>query len=343
MNNKLEAKVKRDNSLATFLPNNATAYAGDTAFEAAATKQIADYAATSIAAAAAEVNNTGYSLQKVIAKDAASVLASQLCGNSQVSLDLSGNFIVSKSLNSTLSFYSQASDTTSAARLQNAHDIMNTNVLIITPEYVTPAQLTTLQTKINTFTGLSGTTTSVNSTSPVLTKAVSDNVKIGAADVIVLKKLGKKYLITNPTFYSELEKVCKIPPITVRHTFVNFTLTNSITLALLPDVEGTLSKTKELGLSNSLGIMPYTDVSAGLAMATFALPGFITGVQTVRIIRGATNTFAIALVPGTMTAEMEAAITAKVDAFIVAENVKKAAKAAKAKARKEAKAANKKL
>ena len=78
-------------------------------------------------------------------------------------------------------------------------------------------------------------------------------------------------------------------------------------------------------------------------MATFALPGFITGVQTVRIIRGATNTFAIALVPGTMTAEMEAAITAKVDAFIVAENVKKAAKAAKAKARKDAKAANKKL
>ena len=67
MNNKLEAKVKRDNSLATFLADNATAYAGDTAFEAAAAKQIADYVTTSIAAAAAEVNNTGYSLEKVIA------------------------------------------------------------------------------------------------------------------------------------------------------------------------------------------------------------------------------------------------------------------------------------
>jgi len=35
MDNRLEVKVKRDNSLATFLADNATAYAGDTAFEAA--------------------------------------------------------------------------------------------------------------------------------------------------------------------------------------------------------------------------------------------------------------------------------------------------------------------
>jgi hypothetical protein len=328
MNNKLEAKVKRDNSLATFLGDNATAYAGDTAFEAAA---------------AAEVNNTGYSYKKVIAKDDASVLASQLCGNSQVSLDLSGNFIVSKSLNPNVSFYSHASDVTSAARLQNAHDIMSTNVSIITPEYVTPAQLTTLQTKINTFTGLSGTTTSVNSTSPILTKAVSDDAKIGAADVIVLKKLGKKYQITNPTFYSGLEKVCKIPPITVRHTPVNITITDSVTLALLPGVKGTLSKTKELGSSTSAGIMAYTDVSAGLAISTYKLVGYITGVQNVRIKRGVANTFAFALVAGVMTAEMEAAIEVRINAFNVAEEAKKAAKAIKEKARKDAKAAKKNI
>ena len=343
MNNVQEAKVKRDNSLATTLEDNATAYAGDTAFEAIVTKQAADYATTVAAATVAATNNTGYSLEKVNAKDAASVLASELCASSQVSLDISGNLIVSKSLNSTVTFYSKAADVTSAARLQNVHDIMQTNILIITPAYVTAAELTDLQTKINKFTGLSGTTTSVNSTSPVLTKAVKTAIKVGAADVVTVKKLIKKYVTSNPIFYSSVLKACKIPPIAVHHTPVNITLTDSITLALLPDVKGTLSKTKELGLSNSLGIMPYTDVSAGVAMATFALPGYITGIKSVRIIRGATNTFAFALVPGVMTAEMEAAITAKVDAFNTAQAAKKAAKAAKEKARRAAKAAKAKL
>ena len=338
MNNKDDAKIKRDNSLCTYLGTNAADYAGDVAFEAIATKTIADYALTVIAATAAAADNTGYSLEKVTAKNAACIFTSELCASSQVKLDLLGNIIVSKSLNSTVTYYSSATDVLAASRMQNAHDVMNTNIVIITADYVTAAQLTTLQARITTFTGLSGTTTSVNTTSPVKTKALSTAVKTGAADVLNIKKLAKKYQVSNPTFYDGLEKVCKIPPITVRHTPVIIAVT-TIAGDPLAGVHGTLSKTTELGVGTDAGIINYTNVSAGAAISTYSLPGYITGVQHVKIKRGKTNEFTFALVAGVMTAEMEAAIATRVNAFVVAEEAKRVAKVAKAKARREAKKA----
>jgi len=343
MNNREQAQIKMLGGVCVCLSDNAAVYADDAPFQTIATKTIADTNAVVLASTAAEANNKGFSADKLIAKNEACTLGEQLCARAQVKLNIIGNQTLSQALNGTFSFYYGVSDAVCASRLMSVYNVMNTNQLIITTEYVTTAQLATFLGKINNYTSLTGTTTNAHTGSPALTTEFKNELKEASADIEVIKQLAKPYEETNTLFFNALMGACKIPPITVRHTFANFTLTNSITLALLPDVKGTLSKTKELGLSNSLGIMPYTDVSAGLAMATFALPGFITGIKSVRIIRGATNTFAIALVPGTMTAEMEAAIIAKVDAFIVAENVKKAAKAAKAKARKEAKAAKKKL
>ena len=339
MNHREEAKVTRDNGLCTFLDDNALVYADDVAFEAIATKTIADYALTKAAATADTANNKGYSVDKVISKDKVSILACQLCASSQVRLDMLGNNTLSKSLNSTVTFYSKASDSKAASRLQNVHDVMSKNLELITTDYLTAADLLTLQTEIDDYTGLSGTTTSVNANSPVITKQLAAAIKTGSVDVSNIKKLARKYLTTNPTFYNGLLKVCKIPPITVRHTTVIINVTDAGTAAPLDKVKGTLSKTKELVTSNPAGIIIYSNVSAGLAISTYALPGFITGVQNVKIARGTTNSFAFALHAGVMTTEMEDAIAARVNAFIVAEETKKAAKAAKEKARKAAKAA----
>ena len=339
MTNGEDVRIKRDNSLCTYLGVHAAAFAGDIAFEAIATKTIADYALTVIAASAAAADNTGYSLEKVNAKKAASIMTSELCASSQVKLDMEGNLIVAKSLNSTVTYYSKATDVLAASRMQNAHDVMHTNIVIITADYVTAAQLVTLQGKITTFKELNGTTTAVNTTFPVKTKAVSTAVKTGAADVVNIKKLAKKYLVTNPAFYDGLQKVCKIPPITVRHTPVIVAVTEAATGLPLANVRGTLSKTTELGVGTDAGIINYTNVSAGLAIATCMLDGYITGVKNVSIKRGKANSFSFALVAGVMTFEMEADIATKVNAFIVAEEAKKAKKAAKAKAAREAKAA----
>ncbi len=339
MNHREEAKITRDNGLCTFLGDNAAAYAGDVAFGTIATKTIADYALTKIAAAADAADNKGYSLDKLVLKEKAGVLACQLCASSQVKLDSIGNYIVSKSLNATVTFYTKASDAKAASRLQNVHDVMSNNLTDITADYLTAAELVELQTEINSYTSASGTTTSVNTTSPVVTKALKNAITTGSTDVVSIKKLAKKYMKTNPTFYNNLLKTCKIPPITVRHTPVVITVTNATTGTPLENVKGTLSKTKELGTSNPAGIINYTNVSAGAAISTYKLEGFITGVQNLKIARGKTNTFNFALVLGIMTAEMDAEVLAKVEAFILAEETKKAARVAKEKVRKAAKAA----
>lgn len=91
-----------------------------------------------------------------------------------------------------------------------------------------------------------------------------------------------------------------------------------------------------MGVSTAEGIITYTNVSGGVAIATFSIDGYITGVQIVKIKRGKTNTFAFTLVAGIMTTEMKEAIDNKVKAFTLSQEAKKNAKTAKAKARKAA-------
>ena len=86
------------------------------------------------------------------------------------------------------------------------------------------------------------------------------------------------------------------------------------------------------------GVLPYRTVLAGAAIGTFKKVGFITKIVAVDIVLGTTNTFSVELVPGVMTAEMEAAIKVTLAQAIADE---KAIIAAKAKVRKEAKAAAK--
>ena len=99
---------------------------------------------------------------------------------------------------------------------------------------------------------------------------------------------------------------------------------------------GALTRTKELPTSNVAGIMIFATVSAGSATATFTKKGYISAIKTVNILRGKTNNYTVALVPGVMTAEMEEAFKETLATIIASE---KAALAAKKKARLDAKVA----
>jgi CRISPR/Cas system-associated endonuclease Cas1 len=73
-------------------------------------------------------------------------------------------------------------------------------------------------------------------------------------------------------------------------------------------VNGTETKSKEMPISNVAGIMTYATVLSGSAIGTFAKTGFITAIRTINILRGKTNPYSVALVPGIMTAEQETAV-----------------------------------
>jgi hypothetical protein len=86
-----------------------------------------------------------------------------------------------------------------------------------------------------------------------------------------------------------LVAACKIPPVAVRHNFLIFLIVDSITGEVLAKVEGTLSSSKLLGVSDADGNMPYSPVKAGLATATFKLPGYDDQSFDAVVTNGKTN------------------------------------------------------
>ena len=338
MTNTQKAQDTRNVSVCECLviPANAAIYESDVPLSTIAAKMIADTAAAVAAGAAAAADNTGYSLDKVIAKDAVAAMGANLCDRCIVKLNLLGNNALAKSLNGAETFYSKAADALCVSRLTNVYTIMNNNLTLITADYLTAAQLTTFSTAITDFSAMRGSTVSVNDNSPVLTKAYATAMKLTSADVVIIKSLLKFYKLSHPLFYASMMKACKMPAITVRHTPVVINVFNAITTAGLSGAESMLTKSKEVLISNFYGVIKYTKVSAGFCMGTISKPDYISKVIPMEIIRGATNTFNVALVPGIMTAEQEEAIQATI-AQVRADE--KAAIAEKKKAKKDAKVA----
>ena len=319
------------------IPANVAVYTADIAMTTIAAKMATDSATAVTSSIAAEADNTGYSAEKEVAKVAVCATAAALCANSQVKLDLLGNLIVSKKLNGTTTYYYGVADALCGSRLMAVYDVMLANLLTITVDYLTAAQLTAFLTQINTFTGLTGTTSSVVGGASVVTKQFATDLKVTNADIVIVKKVGLKYKKTNIAFYNSLIKACKIPAIAVRHTIVVINITDASTTGVLAGVNGTLTKSKDLQVSNVAGVMTYPKVPAGNSTATFAKVGYITQVMQMDILQGKTNTSAVALTPGIMTSEQEAAVKITLAEAIAAE---KAASAARAKAKREAKAAS---
>jgi hypothetical protein len=176
----------------------------------------------------------------------------------------------------------------------------------------------------------------VNNNSPVLTEAYNTAMKLTTSDVMTIKELAKFYKTLNPAFYSGIMSACTMPAVNVHHTPLVISITDASTTGVLANVAGTLTRTKELPTSNVAGIMIFATVSAGSATATFTKKGYISAIKTVNIVRGKTNNYTVALVPGVMTAEQQEAFKETLATIIASE---KAALAAKKRAKLNAKVA----
>ena len=314
MTNRQAAQETRNVTTCEFLlvPANAAVYTDNVAFSTIATKMQTDSDAAVVAGDNAAADNSGYSMDKEIAKDGASQVAAQLCASSKVKMDLMGNNAVSKSLNGTVTYYLSAKDAICSNRLMNVYNVMFTNLLEITSDYLTSAQLVSFLAKINKYTTTKGSSSLINNNSPVLTKAYATAMNLTSSDVATIKELAKFYKATHPLFYDGIMKACKMPAITVRHTPIIITFTDASTTGVLAGVGGTLTKSKEMPVSNVAGVMTYATVLSGSTTGTFSKTGYITDVRVLNILRGKTNSFFVALMPGIMTTEQVTAINTRV-------------------------------
>ncbi len=336
MNNEAQARLTRNGIVNSYLAKNAAVFATDVAMKTISAKFVKDTDVAAAASIEAEIDNTGYSAEKLLAKTTASITAAELCGNCQVKLDISENTIVSSSLHAAVTYYSTVAAALCCSRLMGVYNILLENLTLITSDYLTAAQLESFLEEINTYKELVGRAGMVIGGETVATKLAESTLKVTNADLVTMQKAALKYKSKNPTFYKGLIKSIKIPTISVRHTPVVVTVFDAVTKELIGGVSVKMTKSKETHVTNLEGIMTSNTVSAGNTMATLDKLGYFSTLKQWKILRGQINEFTVYLTQGTMTAEEEEVFAVKLAEAIAAE---KAATAAKSKSRKANKAA----
>ena len=319
MTNDEQAKQTRNETVKAYMFNNATVFATDVAMTTINTKFNTDCGTSVASFIAAEVDNSGYSVEKHVAKLIASNSAAQLGGNCQVKLDILGNIILSNSLHSAVTYFTSSSDAICLSRLMGVHDIMFENLSLFTPDYLTAPKLVDFLGEINTFKGLRGSTALVNGGHTVLTKKASADLDLTSADIVIIKKAALKYKTSNPTFYNGLMQACKIPAIAVRHTTGNFEIIDEVTKIAIGGVTGTMSKAKESQISNPEGILFFPALLSGHSTGILSKPGYISKLINMDIVQGVNNTASYSLTSGIMTAEEEAALKLSLSEAIAAD------------------------
>ncbi len=297
MENSEQAKILRDQGLYKYMDDNKTLFTTDVPMTTVFGKLKISVAKELVSAAATETNNTGFSAEKLYAKSIACEMASLLGSRAKVQFGNLNERVLFNSIHGGVSYYYNASDATSGARLQELWNGLNTNVTLLTVDYMTPAQITVFGTKIAAFVELGGTATSVNVISPVCTAEFKNDLKNSSALVKNIKDLGKNFKISNPTFFNGLNYACKIPPYPVHHTPVNFLVTDSVTGEPIEFVASTLSISKLTPTSNEEGLIAFPNVRAGKTKATFAHKDYITGSLMVNVCRGVANNFIFKMIP----------------------------------------------
>jgi len=335
MNNEAQARLTRNEIVNTYLVKNAIVFAADVAMKTITAKFVIDTAAAVDASIESEVDNTGYSAEKLLAKNTASITAAELSGNCQVKMAILENNIVSSALHSAVTYYSIVAAALCCSRLMGVYNVLLENLTLITTDYLTSAQLDSFLEEINIYKELVGRAGMVIGGETVATSLAERTLKVTNADLIIMQKAALKYKSKNLPFYNGLIKSIKIPTISVRHTPVVVTVFDAVTKEKIGGVSIKMTKSKETLLTNPEGIMTSNTVSAGNTIATLVKLGYISKLKAWKILRGQMNEFTVSLTQGTMTSEEEEVFAIKLAEAIAAE---KAAIATKIKSRRAGKA-----
>ncbi len=298
MNDREEAKMRRNSGLPGFFSDNAAAYAADNAFLAIVKKFNTDYGVALSYAGNTGLDNSGFSQEKLNAKNAAGLVAATLSGRAQVILESLGMFSVANGLHDSESYYTHVADLDASSRLQAVYSLLNANLLTITADYVTAEDLTNLQNLTNTFMQTGGSSQQVHAQSPVQTKKFKSALKVVDVDIKNMLKLGKTYKTTNVDFYNGLVAGCKMPAIIDHITSADITVNDSVTGAPIVGAKGSFSNSKNGMVSDANGFMQEDHMLDGNPTLTITATGYPVYTSLVHIVHGTDNSFHVLLTKG---------------------------------------------
>lgn len=293
MNAREIAKTKMYNSFETFMNDSASIFAGNIAIIANRAEYTIKLALVNNLATTLSIDNTVYSKEKLQAKTNMAYLASDLAGFAQVCLNKLGKTLEASQMHISSTDYSHLSDPEAKALAQSTHDLLSASAADLSPDYVTAADITDLQTKIDTFNSIQGSSSSVHVGTPEQRKNFKAAVYAIDAIIADIRLLARKYRDTNPDFYNLLIAQSTIPAVNVHHTTLSLIIKSKTDNSTIVGATGTLSNSIKTGETDTNGFMTIEQVRQGNATLTVKAKGCSDYISMINLISGHDNHFDI--------------------------------------------------
>ena len=272
-------------------------YGANKGFSAVHAKFLTAHDDLNAKAVVAGVNLTGFTTTKDDGKITMAQQMAMLCGFAFVKLSDLGKTELVAQLFISPTDYAYIADAKAGVRAQAMHDLLFANLTLLTPDYVTAAQLTAVQELITSFVNAKGNTTSLHAVSPVDTKAYHDAFKVVDNIIDSALLMGKAFKAANPEFYDELVKITKLPPVIHRHTILNIKVIAKVGASPVPQAsaEIKIGKIDKKASANEIGLIEFPRIMCGQQTATITAPGFKKELVEIYIQRSQENDIIVEL------------------------------------------------
>jgi len=296
MTSKEIAETTMHNALSKFLDENATVYANDKAFTATVALYKSRLNTESGFGPLLAVDNTTYSIEKSKLKTQMATDAAHLAGFAYVALNLAGNTKEAAQLNIRISDYLHLTDIEAQDLSQTNLNLMQQQVAVISPDYVTAADLTNLGNTITAFANAKGTSESINEGTPAQRAAFKTAIANTNAVIDDMRLLVRKYAVSNKLFHDQLLNQATVINVNIHHTSLSAVITAKVDGSKIANAAGTLSNSKKTGSSDANGNLLLEEIVSGDGIVlTVTASGYKTFTQTLKINRGRDNHVEVAM------------------------------------------------
>lgn len=179
---------------------------------------------------------TGYTTDKKNAKSAMVSAASPLGNAASVYFKNKGDQATADKLHNAPTHLIRLGGNKCKGTCQDIYKILNDNIGVLDPNYVTAIEVGDLLTKINAYDSNSDEQSDAKKETPVATKALKVFFKKVEGILEDADNLMSKYESTDPVFFTEYKETRKVPDYGLHHSGVDGVITNAVTGLPVQDV-----------------------------------------------------------------------------------------------------------
>jgi len=297
MNNLQISQNTMHNAFTTFLNANSSIYSSDTTFQNCVNEYLAKKAELKSTIEYLEADKTPYSKEKAFLKNSLSNLLSDICGFAKVGFIDNQLHIFADQMELSVAKLISMPDSICYEKANTIRNIINDQMSILSPAYVTAADITALDKAILDYTNAKGNSENIHRNSPDMHRQLKIQLAKLADLMEHITLLSKRYRNTQPDFFMELNNASTMGTVNVHHTSLVVEIANANNGSKITNAMVKLDKSKKTATSDSNGIASIVKLKHGLAIVTFTAPGYQVYSKTIRIEQGKENQMQVVLTP----------------------------------------------